>query len=43
MHSVDDIQDQNDDTNRRCDCHHRCGTDMNSPPVLALVIVDETC
>jgi hypothetical protein len=42
LRPIDDIQDQNDDANRCRDCHYRYGTDMNSPPVLALIIVDET-
>jgi len=42
MHPIDDMQDQNDNANRCCDCYHRYWADMNSPPVLALVIVDET-
>jgi hypothetical protein len=42
MNTIDDIQDHNDDTNRCCNGHHRDGTDVNSPAVLALVIVNET-
>ena len=43
LSGVYDIESHDDDADHGSDNHHGDGADMDSPPVLALIIVDESC